>query len=158
ENVQVGPGPASATARGAPASWAETAVHRPRPAEEDAVQTVPRVRGYPASRDLNRLHEDAMSLGDRLADRLARLGGSWASVVTFGGVLALWIGLNSLQLLVKPFDPYPYRLLGLLLSGLAAIQAPIILMSLNRLAARDRLLAEQAWRRNLRGEADVEQL
>lgn len=122
------------------------------------MHAVPRAQSPQVSHDVNRLHEDTMSLGDHLARRLARFGGSWAFIVTFGGVLALWIGVNSLQLLVRPFDPYPYRFLSLVLSGLAAIQAPVILMSLNRQATRDRLVAEQERQRTLRAEAEVEQL
>jgi uncharacterized membrane protein len=97
------------------------------------------------SHNVNRLHDEASSFGDRLADDLARVVGSWTFVVGFTGLLVLWVGLNSLRLLVGPLDPYPYLLLNLVLSGLAAIQSPIILMSQNRQAARDRLRAEQEY-------------
>src|SRR5688500_17691662 len=73
------------------------------------------------------------TLGDRLADRIATFGGSWRFIIFFGAVLLLWIIANSLVLLWRPFDPYPFILLNLVLSTLAAVQAPIILMSQNRM-------------------------
>lgn len=116
------------------------------------------LRSRYASRDLNELHDEQLTLGDRLADALARFGGCWTFIIAFCGALVLWVGLNNLQLLVTPFDPFPYVVLNLVLSCLAAIQAPIILMSLNRQAARDRLAAELDHERNTKANLDVEQL
>jgi uncharacterized membrane protein len=122
------------------------------------VHTVLGRRNRYISRNVNELDEQATSFGDHLSDSLTRFGGSWTFIGAFAGVLVIWIGLNGLQLLVQPFDPYPYVFLNLILSGLAAIQAPIILMSQNRQAARDRLAAEQDYACNLKAEMEVEKL
>jgi uncharacterized membrane protein len=141
-----------------------TVVTRPRlheaaaPVEEDAVRPPQRPRSQYVSRNVNELHDEGASLGDRLSDSLARIVGSWTFIIAFGALLVLWMGVNSLQLLLRPFDPFPYVFLNLILSCLAAIQAPVILMSQNRQAARDRLAAEQDYRCNLKAEIEVEQL
>lgn len=83
--------------------------------------------------------EQDWTLGERLADHIATFGGSWTFLILFGVFLALWIGVNSFVLYGRPADPYPYILLNLILSCLAAIQAPIIMMSQNRQEAKDRL-------------------
>jgi uncharacterized membrane protein len=116
------------------------------------------LRNRYVSRNLNQLHDEQATLGERLADGLARFGGSWTFLIIFGGALLFWIGLNSLQLLMAPFDPYPFIFLNLVLSCLAAIQAPIIMMSQNRQAARDRLAAELDFACNTKAEREVEQL
>lgn len=117
-----------------------------------------RAHGQRVVRNVNQLHDNQTSVGDRLSDNLARFGGSWTFIVICCGALAIWVGLNSLQLLLTPFDPYPYIFLNLVLSCLAAIQAPIILMSQNRQAARDRIAADQDYACNLKAELEVEQL
>jgi uncharacterized membrane protein len=119
---------------------------------------IQQVQGRYVSRNLNRLHDEHTTFGDQLADGLARFGGSWTFLILFGGALALWVGVNSLQLLIAPFDPYPFIFLNLVLSCLAAIQAPIIMMSQNRQASRDRLAAELDYTCNLKSEREVEQL
>jgi len=99
-----------------------------------------------------------MSFGDRLADRVASIGGSWGFIIAFGVVLFSWMGLNSglLQLLgVKPFDNYPYIFLNLMLSMLAAIQAPVIMMSQNRQADKDRITARHDYEVNLRTQLEI---
>jgi len=83
--------------------------------------------------------EQKWSFGERLADRIATFGGSWTFLICFGAFLALWIGMNAVVLVWRPPDPYPFILLNLVLSCLAAIQAPIIMMSQNRQEAKDRL-------------------
>jgi uncharacterized membrane protein len=95
------------------------------------------------------------TFGQRAADATARIGGSWAFVIAFGFVLATWIGINSFVLAGHAFDPYPYILLNLALSCLAALQAPIIMMAQNRQAARDRAQADQDFRVNLQAEIAV---
>jgi uncharacterized membrane protein len=125
---------------------------------EDAVSPLQGCRGRYVSRSVNQLHDETSSFGDRLADDLARVVGSWTFVVAFVGLLVLWIGLNSLQLLVGPLDPYPYLLLNLVLSGLAAVQSPLVLMRQNRQAARDRLRAEQEYVRAAKAELEIEQI
>jgi len=102
--------------------------------------------------------ERALSFGERLADRIAGVGGSWGFILGFGTFLLLWIIANSLVLLWRPFDPYPYILLNLALSCLAAIQAPIIMMSQNRQEARDRLRSENDYRVNLKAELEIRHL
>lgn len=100
---------------------------------------------------------DQLTFGQRLADRVAALGGSWTFISLFGAVLFLWIALNWFLLLRlnSTFDPYPYILLNLVLSMLAAIQAPVILMSQNRQAHRDRLDAEHDYEVNLKAELEI---
>lgn len=98
------------------------------------------------------------TLGQRAADAIAKFGGSWTFVLTFLGILAGWIILNSLFLRAKSFDPYPFILLNLVLSCLAALQAPIIMMSQNRQAERDRKQAEDDYEVNLKAEIEVRTL
>jgi len=102
--------------------------------------------------------ERELSFGERLADRIADVGGSWGFILGFGTFLLLWVVVNSLVLLWRPFDPYPYILLNLVLSCLAAIQAPIIMMSQNRQEARDRLRSENDYRVNLKAELEIRHL
>ena len=92
------------------------------------------------TKNLNVEYDQQISLGDRLADKLADFGGSWRFIGIFTGVLLLWILANTILLLENAFDPYPYILLNLVLSCLAAIQAPVIMMSQNRQEAKDRPL------------------
>jgi len=97
------------------------------------------------------------TLGQRAADAVATFGGSWTFIIIFAAILLVWVGLNSF-ILVKHdqvFDPYPYILLNLFLSMLAAIQAPIILMSQNRQAEKDRLNAEHDYEVNLKAELEI---
>jgi uncharacterized membrane protein len=108
--------------------------------------------------DVNKEFEKDLSLGERLADRIADFGGSWPFIIVFVGFLLFWIALNSVVLLLKPFDPYPFILLNLVLSSLAAIQAPVIMMSQNRQEARDRLRGEYDYRVNLKAELEIRQL
>ena len=98
-----------------------------------------------------------MTFGQRLADKVAGFGGSWTFISIFAVVLVIWILLNSFVLIAyrKSFDPYPYILLNLFLSMLAAIQAPIILMSQNRQAYKDRLSAEHDYEVNLKAEIEI---
>lgn len=97
---------------------------------------------------------EPLTFGEGLADRVARLGGSWGFIVGFGASLAAWAALNSLAL-ARPFDPYPYIFLNLMLSMLAAIQAPIIMMSQNRQAAKDRATAARDYEVNLKAEIEI---
>lgn len=91
------------------------------------------------SRDTNAEFSAGASLGDRLADNIAKIGGSWGFILSFCFFLIFWAIINTIILTTRAFDPYPFIFLNLLLSMLAAIQAPIIMMSQNRQAARDRL-------------------
>jgi uncharacterized membrane protein len=102
--------------------------------------------------------EQKWTFGERLADRIASFGGSWAFLTAFGAFVALWIGMNSLVLFWKPADPYPYILLNLILSCLAAIQAPVIMMSQNRQEAKDRLRSQHDYQINLKAELEIRHL
>jgi uncharacterized membrane protein len=110
------------------------------------------------SRDINREYKERLTLGERLADRLAAYGGSWRFIICFMSVLLFWIILNALLLTHKPFDPYPFILLNLVLSCLAALQAPVIMMSQNRQDAKDRLRSEYDYRVNLKAELEIRYL
>jgi uncharacterized membrane protein len=102
--------------------------------------------------------ESKLTFGQRLSDRMASFGGSWRFIIIFACILVLWIFVNSLLLTLKPFDPYPFILLNLILSCLAAIQAPIIMMSQNRQEAKDRLRASYDFQINLKAELEIRQL
>jgi uncharacterized membrane protein len=98
------------------------------------------------------------SVVESLADHIADFGGSWTFILLFAGVILFWVLLNAVFLLGRTFDPYPFILLNLLLSCLAAIQAPIIMMSQNRQEARDRLRSENDYRVNLKAELEIRHL
>jgi uncharacterized membrane protein len=103
-------------------------------------------------------YTEQMTFGQRLADNVAAFGGSWTFISIFAAVLVVWIVLNSFLLIrfgSEAFDPYPYILLNLFLSMLAAIQAPIILMSQNRQAYKDRISAEHDYEVNLKAELEI---
>jgi len=108
--------------------------------------------------NINAEFEKELAFGERLSDKMAEFGGSWKFIVIFSGILILWIAVNSVALLWKPFDPYPYILLNLVLSSLAAVQAPIIMMSQNRQEAKDRLRSEHDYRVNLKAELEIRHL
>lgn len=110
------------------------------------------------SEDINAEFERQLTFGERIADKVAEFGGSWRFIIIFGCILLFWITLNSLILIARPFDPYPYILLNLVLSCLAAMQAPIIMMSQNRQEDKDRLRAEHDYRVNLKAELEIRHL
>ena len=112
------------------------------------------------SRDTDRIIEDARTFGERLADRIAQFGGSWTFILLFLGSLAGWVVLNSFILAKRgaTFDPYPYILLNLFLSMLASLQAPVIMMSQNRQAAKDRADAANDYEVNLKAEIEIRRL
>ncbi|MFA6044872.1 MAG: DUF1003 domain-containing protein [Phycisphaerales bacterium] len=105
--------------------------------------------------NLNEEFGEKLTVGQRLADRVASFGGSWSFIVLFGAIIAVWMCLNLGLLLSRPFDPYPFILLNLVLSTLAALQAPVIMMSQNRQAAKDRMRAEHDYRVNLKAELEI---
>lgn len=113
--------------------------------------------GAAISRNINDEIRDQRTFGERVADRVARFGGSWTFLISFAVILAAWVILNSFILSRRgdAFDPYPYILLNLFLSMLASIQAPIIMMSQNRQAARDRLDAAHDYEVNLKAELEI---
>jgi uncharacterized membrane protein len=98
------------------------------------------------------------SIGERMADKLAAFGGSWTFLICFGAFLALWIVMNTMVLVLRPPDPYPFIFLNLILSCVAAIQAPIIMMSQNRQEAKDRLRSQHDYQVNLKAELEIRHL
>jgi len=102
--------------------------------------------------------EGKLTLGQRLADKIAAFGGSWTFIVTFFSFIVLWIGINIWILATKPFDPYPFILLNLILSCLASIQAPIIMMSQNRQEQKDRQRGDHDYKINLKAELEIKLL
>jgi CRP/FNR family cyclic AMP-dependent transcriptional regulator len=108
------------------------------------------------TRNINEAFEDTETFGEKMADGVARFGGSWGFVIAFFIVLVISVTLNSL--LKTPWDRYPFILLNLFLSMLAAIQAPVIMMSQNRQDAKDRLRSELDYRVNLKAEVEIEEL
>ena len=110
------------------------------------------------SADISKQFEKKLTFGERLSDHIAEFGGSWKFLITFGAVIFVWIGANAVLLATRAFDPFPFILLNLILSCLAAVQAPIIMMSQNRAEARDRLRAENDYKVNLKAELEIRHL
>lgn len=108
--------------------------------------------------DVERSFESRRTFGDRMADGLARFGGSWGFIGLFAGFLGGWIVFNLATMGASQFDPYPFILLNLVLSCLAAIQAPVIMMSQKRVEVRDRLRAENDFKINLKAELEIRHL
>lgn len=108
--------------------------------------------------NLNEIFTMDLSVGQRVADRVAAFGGSWPFIGIFGFIIVGWMMVNVLVLTARPFDPYPFILLNLALSTLAALQAPIIMMSQNRQASKDRMQAELEYRVNLKAEVEIRML
>ena len=102
--------------------------------------------------------DTAPTLGERWADKIEEFGGSWTFIILFMIMMVVWIGLNSWVLFFQPFDPYPYIFLNLVLSCIAALQAPIIMMSQNRQEAKDRIRAEKDYHINLKAELEIQEL
>ncbi len=102
--------------------------------------------------------DSSATFGERLSDKIAEFGGSWTFIITFASVMAIWIFCNVVFLANKGFDPYPFILLNLLLSCLAAMQAPVIMMSQNRQEIRDRRRAESDYKVNLKAELEIRHL
>jgi uncharacterized membrane protein len=121
--------------------------------DRDVVRTIERQQLL--SIDLAREGAGPLSLGQRLADRVASFGGSWYFISLFGLFIAVWVAGNSVALVRGAFDPYPFILLNLVLSLIAAVQAPVIMMSQNRMEAKDRRRAENDYRINLKSELEI---
>ena len=115
-------------------------------------------RRIAVSRDVGTSFEESRTFGERLADRIAAFGGSWTFLMLFGAAIAAWVAINTLLLVrtgQQPFDPYPFILLNLFLSLVAAIQAPVIMMSQNRQAAKDRVQAGHDYEVYLKAEIEI---
>jgi uncharacterized membrane protein len=110
------------------------------------------------SKNINTDFYKGLTYGEKLSDKIAAFGGSWKFIIFFVSMLLIWIVINTIVLLSKPFDPYPFILLNLILSCIAAIQAPVIMMSQNRQEAKDRLRAEHDYKVNLKAELEIRHL
>ena len=119
-----------------------------------AAQDLVRMR---AARNPNEVIEEQLTMGDRVADSVARFGGSWSFIIAFGVVLVAWVAVNVV-LSTRAWDPFPFILLNLVLSMLAAVQAPVIMMSQNRQDAKDRLRSELDFAVNRKAETEITQL
>ena len=109
------------------------------------------------AKNINLEFDRELTFGQRLADKVAEFGGSWSFIVSFAVILVVWVAINSIALIWR-FDPYPFILLNLVLSCIAALQAPVIMMSQNRLEAKDRLRAEHDYQINLKAELEIRHL
>ena len=116
-----------------------------------------RIHKRETTQDIGVVHEESATFGERLSDHVAAVGGSWGFIIAFTVVLFGWMILNSqiLNRMGMAFDPYPFIFLNLLLSTLAAVQAPIIMMSQNRQADKDRTAAAHDYEVNLRAELEI---
>ena len=110
------------------------------------------------SEKIEDIMDEEITFGDRLSDKVASFGGSWKFIIAFFSFMAFWIVLNVVLLHDKVFDPYPFILLNLLLSCLASIQAPLIMMSQNRVEAKDRTRSEHDYKINLKSELEIQLL
>jgi uncharacterized membrane protein len=110
------------------------------------------------SRNVNEEEDARLTVGDRLANRIANFGGSWTFIALLGVVMVLWVVLNSWLIANKTIDPYPYEFFGLILGVLAGVQAPIIMMSQNRQGEKDRLRADLDYQVNLKNELSLAEI
>ena len=113
---------------------------------------------HPSVVNVNEVADERLTLGQKIADKVAAAMGSWRFIIIQASILAVWIVINTIQLLIKPFDPYPYILLNLALSFQAAFAAPFIMISQNRQAEKDRLMAESDYHCNVKGEEETRNL
>ena len=124
--------------------------------EHQVVESVQRAEVL--SKNVVEEEEQQSTFGQRVADHIAEFGGSWTFILSFLGFLVAWIAVNVFVLLARPFDPFPFILLNLILSCLAALQAPVIMMSQNRQEAKDRYRALHDYQVNLKAEIEIRQL
>ena len=110
---------------------------------------------HPPVMDVNKVADEQLTFGQRVADKVASGMGSWNFIIIQGTLLAVWIVINTIQLFFRAFDPYPYILLNLALSFQAAFAAPFIMISQNRQAEKDRLMAESDYHCNIKGEEET---
>ena len=106
----------------------------------------------------NSSYQEITSRGDKIADKVAKFGGSWNFIIIFFAILVIWILMNTYVLIFSTFDPYPFILMNLILSCMAAVQAPIIMMSQNRQEAKDRINSENDYKINLKAEIEIRTL
>jgi CRP/FNR family cyclic AMP-dependent transcriptional regulator len=109
-------------------------------------------------KNINEVIDEQMTIGQRVADLVARFGGSWIFIISFCGFLLLWMAVNTVYFFQSPPDPFPFIFLNLILSCIAALQAPVIMMSQNRQAIKDRLQADQDFQINIKAEFAIQQI
>ena len=126
--------------------------------EQNVINSI--AESEPIVEDVNAKFHDQLTLGQRLADKISVFGGSWTFIIIFFSVLLSWMVINSIYLASpkEAFDPYPYILLNLALSSLAALQAPIIMMSQNRQSAKDRLDITENYKVSLKTDLEITRL
>ena len=129
--------------------------HKKRKSVKD-IASIEELASLRHSENVNEIHNEELSFGDRVADRMADVAGSWGFIISFVSVLVIWIAGNATLLIIRPFDPFPFILLNLVLSCVAALQAPVIMMSQNRQEKKDRIRAEQDYEINLKAEIIIE--
>jgi uncharacterized membrane protein len=109
-------------------------------------------------KNINVEFEEKLTFGEHLSDTIAGFAGSWSFIAVFAGLIIMWVALNTWLLLSRPFDPYPFIMLNLVLSIITAIQAPVIIMSQNRQEVRDRLHAERDYQVSIHTELEIHRL
>ena len=129
--------------------------HKKRKSVKD-IDSIEELASLRHSENVNEIHNEELSFGDRVADRMADVAGSWGFIISFVSVLVIWIAGNATLLIIRPFDPFPFILLNLVLSCVAALKAPVIMMSQNRQEKKDRIRAEQDYEINLKAEIIIE--
>ena len=134
----------------------QTEIEKLPPDERDVVERF--INGHRVARDVMSEFDEGLSFGQRIADRVAAFGGSWTFIFIFLGLLVIWMIFNTFVLARGAFDPYPYILLNLILSCIAALQAPVIMMSQNRMAEKDRVQAKHDYEVNIKAELEILQL
>ena len=125
--------------------------------EKDEAELIDLLIDQPLSIDIDKQQDEKKTFGDRVADKVSEVAGSWGFIIGFSAFLIFWIILNG-YILINPIDEYPFILLNLLLSCLAALQAPVIMMSQNRQAAKDSLRNQNDYRTDLKSELILEDL
>ena len=124
--------------------------------EHDVIESIR--KGELIAEDIDETLNQNLSPGQRLSDKIADFGGSWMFIITFMSFILFWLLTNVYVLTMKPFDPYPFILLNLILSCIAALQAPIIMMSQNRLEEKDRERSKHDYKVNLKAELEIRML
>jgi uncharacterized membrane protein len=123
----------------------------------EAQELIEDLRPYIVTDDVYEEIDEQATFGQRVSDRLASFAGSWTFILLFGGIMAVWIAINA-SMGSEAFDPFPFILLNLTLSTLAALQAPVILMAANRQSAKDRAVADNDYQVNLKNEVEIADL
>ena len=124
--------------------------------ESDVLQSIQ--QNELVTENIDTTTRETLTFGESIADKVATFGGSWSFIIIFFGLLMLWIIVNTVVLAQKSFDPYPFILMNLILSCLAAVQAPIIMMSQNRQEKKDRMRSENDYKVNLKAEIEIRTL